>query len=199
MVAVPALAADVARPSDEQRMVVHASWKQYAILRELLDDSPGLRMTYRTGVLELMSSAPSHELWKTNIARLVELYAYVRGIDLRGYGSTTFKHEAKQRGVEPDECYLLGKSLADYPEMVLEVIYTVPLVDKLEIYADMGIAEVWTYRDRAFRIHALSGARYELRERSQFLPDLDFALVARYVERSDTLAALREFEAALGR
>lgn len=185
---------DTAPPRDEQRMVLHTSWKEYVILRELLD-SPGVRMTYLQGALELMSPSPAHELWKTNIARLIELYAYVRGIDLRGYGSTTFKKEATERGAEPDECYLLDKTLAVYPEMVLEVIYTVPLVDKLSIYAEMGVTEVWTFRDGSFRIHGLDGTRYLIRDRSAFLPELDFAVVAKYARRTDTLQALREFEA----
>jgi hypothetical protein len=67
-----------------------------------------------------MSPSPEHELWKTNIARLVELFAHLRRVDLRGYGSTTFKKEARERGAEPDEFYLVGERLADFPEIVLE-------------------------------------------------------------------------------
>ena len=143
-----------------------------------------------------MSPSPEHEMWKKNIARLVELYAHVKRIDLHGYGSTTFKREAKQRGAEPDECYLIGKVLADTPEIALEVILTSPLLDKLEVYAGMGIAEVWVFRDGAFVIHALDPAtgRYVERASSALIPGLDFAKVATYALRTDTPQALREFE-----
>ncbi len=181
----------------EQRILLHnVSWKEYLIVRDVLD-GPGLRMTYLLGELELMSPSPEHELWKTNIARLVELYAYIKGIDLYGYGSTTFKREAAERGAEPDECYLIGKKLADTPEIVLEVIHTAPLLNKLEVYAGMGVHEVWVFKNGVFAIHELdrTTARYTARLSSTLLPNLDFTLVARYATREDTPKALREFEA----
>ena len=63
------------RPADEQRLLLYGvSWKEYVVLRELLD-GPGLRMTYVRGALELTSPSSDHELWKKNIARIVEHYA----------------------------------------------------------------------------------------------------------------------------
>src|SRR5256885_1813095 len=139
-----------AQEPKEQRMLLHGvSWKDYVIVREALD-GPTPRMTYLEGALELMSPSREHEMWKKNIARLIELYAHVRGIDLRGYGSTTFRSEARARGVEPDECYLVDKKLGDVPEIVLEVIHTSPLLDKLQVYAGLRIAEVWLFKDGVF-------------------------------------------------
>jgi Uma2 family endonuclease len=185
-------------PPAEQRILLNASWKEYVLLRDLLD-GPAVRMTYRRGALEIMSPSPEHELWKTNLARFVELYAYKLGVDLRGYGSTTFKREAKELGAEPDECYLIGKKLVDYPEIVIEVVRTSPLVDKLDIYLAFGVREVWVFRDRAFTLYRLApgGSRYELATASDLLPGLDFARLAHFITREDTNQALREFEATL--
>lgn len=205
MVAAAAIAAaaapmpGLAPKPDEQRMLLHGvSWKEYVILRELMD-RPGLRMTYLRGALELMSPSPAHELWKKNIARFIELYAHLKHIDLYGYGSATFKQEAKERGAEPDECYLINKQLVDFPEIVLEVILTAPLLDKLEVYAGMGVAEVWLFKDGRFSLHALDGqtARYAEIPRSRILPELDFELLARFAVRTDTPQALRELERAI--
>ena len=184
---------------DEQRMLLRGvAWKEYVILRELMD-GPGLRMTYLEGALELMTPSPEHERWKTTIARLVELYAHLGRIELYGYGSTTFKREAKERGAEPDECYLVGKDLTDFPEIVLEVIHTSPLLSKLEVYAGFGVAEVWIFKDASFRLYALDAGtgRYHQVDRSVLLPQLDFAMIARYAVRVDTPQALRDFEAEL--
>ncbi len=177
-------------------MLLHAvSWKEYVIIRELID-RPGLRMTYLHGALELMSPSPEHELWKKNVARFIELYAHVVNIDLYAYGSTTFKQEANERGAEPDECYLVGRKLDDFPDIVLEIIHTSPLLDKLDVYAGMGIPEVWIFKDGRFSLYAIDRAtsRYAEIARSRFLPELDFALVARHALRTDTPQALRELE-----
>ena len=139
-------------------------------------------------------------MWKRNIARLVEIYAYKKRIDLRGYGGATFKNEAKERGAEPDECYLIGKKITDYPEIVLEVVHNAPLLNKLDVYAPMGIAEVWVFREGKFTLYALDRASnvYVVKAQSGLLPGLDFEKVARHAVREDTLRALTDFEAELG-
>jgi Uma2 family endonuclease len=184
----------------EQRMLLNVSWKEYLVLRELLDSS-GLRMTYSKGALELMSPSIEHELWKTNIARFVEHFAYLRNVDLRGYGSATFRKEMELHGAEPDECYLVGKAITTFPEIVLEVVYTTPLLDKRTIYAAMGVPEVWVFEKGEFTIWLRNAdGRYApaADNRSPLIPALDFALLARFVLRQDTPQALREYEKELG-
>jgi Uma2 family endonuclease len=188
--------------SPEGRVLLHGvTWKDYVVIRDVLDDHPGIHLTYLEGRLEIMSPSSPHELWKTNIARLVELYAHVKRIPLHGYGSTTFKKESAERGAEPDECYLIGKKLSDYPEIALEVIHTSPLIDKLRVFAGFGIAEVWVFKNGAFTLYALDATRgaYEVRPSSERLPGLDFAMVARYAVREDAPEALWEFEAEIRR
>ena len=181
-------------------MLIHGvSWKDYVILREALD-TPGLRMTYCEGALELSSPSRAHELWKKTIARLVELYAFERGLPLVGYGSTTFRREAKERGAEPDECWCMGSLMRDgeYPHIVLEVIATNPLLDKLLVYDGLAVPEVWLWRDGAFEPYLRrDGGGYDRIERSRFLPELDFAVLAPFVTREDQDVALREFAQAL--
>jgi hypothetical protein len=44
-------------PSGEQRLIIHGvSWGQYTVMRDLLDDHAGLRMTYLEGTLELTNA-----------------------------------------------------------------------------------------------------------------------------------------------
>jgi Uma2 family endonuclease len=183
----------------EQRMVVFGvRWKDYVILREALD-TPGLRMTYCEGTLELMSPSRRHELNKKSIARLIELYAVLRELPLIGYGSTTFRLEAKERGAEPDECYRVGSIMkeGEFPDIVLEVIHTNPLLDKLHVYKGFGVPEVWLFRDSTFELYRLANDAYERVERSGFLPDLDFTLIARLAVREDQHEALRELRSLL--
>ena len=196
--APPAVAAQPG--STEQRMLIHGvSWKDYLILREALD-TPGLRMTYCEGMLELMSPSFAHEVDKTIIARLIETYAFLRRLRLNGYGSTTFRRQAKERGAEPDECYCVGRAIqgeGQFPDIVLEVIHTSPLLDKLHVYSGFGVPEVWLFQGGAFELYRLVGDRYERIERSGFLPELDLALIARLAILEDQQAALEELRGLL--
>ncbi len=200
--AAAAASAPSTRPSlGEQRMLIHGvAWKDYVILREALD-TPGLRMTYCEGTLELMSPSFAHEVDKTVIARLVEMYGFLRRLHLNGYGSTTFRRQAKERGAEPDECYCVGRVLKDegqFPDIVLEVIHSSPLLDKLHVYIGFGVPEVWLFQNGAFEIYRLAGDRYERAARSGFLPELDFALIARLAAYEDQQAALEELRGLIG-
>ncbi|MGC4090467.1 MAG: Uma2 family endonuclease [Polyangiaceae bacterium] len=184
----------------EQRMLIYGvRWKDYVILREALD-TPGLRMTYCEGALELMSPSRTHELRKTTIARLVELYAVLCDLPLVGYGSTTFRNEAKERGAEPDECYRVGTLMKDgeIPDIALEVIHASPLLDKLHVYRGLAVPEIWLFEDSAFKLYRLGESGYESVERSGFLPDLDFTLIAELAVREDQHEALRELRIRLG-
>ena len=189
----------VAVPPDEQRMLIHGvSWKHYIMLREALD-TPGLRMTYLRGSLELMSPSKTHEVGKKLIARLLEHYAFRHRLPLNGYGSTTFRREAKECGAEPDECYAWGRTLdeGEYPDLVIEVLVTSPLLDKREVYAGFGVPELWLYRNGTIEVYRLDGEAYRPAERSVLLPELDLALVARLATSTDQLAALQEFDTAI--
>lgn len=163
------------------------------ILREALD-TPGLRMTFCEGALEITSPSRLHELWKTSIGRLVELFALERDLPLIGYGSTTFRKEAKERGAEPDECWRVGTQMKDgeYPDIVLEVIHTKPVLDRLYVYQGFEVPEVWLFEEGAFQLHRLKDGEYEPITRSALLPDLDFDLIARFATREDQHVAVRE-------
>ncbi len=186
----------IAKP--EQRIALDGvPWKTYVLLRDAID-APHLKMTYCEGVLELMSPSEKHELNKTMTARLLELYSFLTRIPLIGYGSTTFKREATSRGVEPDECYRVSPEAKEreFPDIVLEVIETSPLLDKLVVYDGLEISEVWLLENgkfSVFRRKAKGG--YAKTRRSAFFPALDFTLLARYVSRTDHDAALHEFAA----
>jgi Uma2 family endonuclease len=188
-------------PLAEQRIAINGvSWRDYVILREALD-TQGLRMTYCEGTLEIMTPSRTHELNKTSIARLIEAYALLTRMPLNGYGSTTFRNEAKERGAEPDECYRVGTQMKDgeFPDIVLEVIHTNPILDKLHVYPGFGVPEVWLFKDQAFELHRLGPLGYEPIERSTYFPELDFAMIARLAVREDQFEALEELRQIIGR
>lgn len=179
---------------EEARFVLRGvPWWTYVALRDALDDHAGLKLTYLEGTLELMSPSLLHEDAKTIIARLLEAWAVERRIDLRGFGSTTFRREARQRGLEPDECYKLGKLEEDgVPDIAVEVVVSSGLVDKLAVYAGLGVAEVWIWQPSAaaIAVNRLVEGAYQRRERSEVLPALDLVELARFVRPGESQTEL---------
>jgi Uma2 family endonuclease len=185
-------------PSDvDQRVILYGvDWRSYSVLRELLD-SPAVRMTYLEGALEIMSPSPLHEAVKKRIARLLELYALEREIPLNGYGSTTLRREIKARGLEPDECYVLGRELDAYPDLAIEVVLTSGGLDKLAVYSGLGVREVWMWIDGEIRAFTLEGDTYVGRDRSALLPEVDLHQIAELARIPDQLTALRAYRSTL--
>lgn len=185
-------------PEGERRFSIEGvTWGQYTALRDLLDDHAGLRITYLEGKLELMSPSLEHERSKKMIARLLEIYAVERGISLNGYGSTTFKLQAAERGVEPDECYVVGSELAKVPDFAIEVVITSGGIDKLSVYRGLAVPEVWFFHKGRFLVYALGPSGYELAPRSRFVPDLDLEHLAQFVDATDQTDATRRYRDSL--
>jgi len=186
-----------------ESVVLHGiPWALYEALLTAAGDDPGVRMTYNEGTLEIMSPANRHEHIKKMIARLVEAFAEERDLVFNGYGSATFKNEERGRGLEPDECYVLSADDdgdPSRPDLAIEVQHTSWKTDRLDVYAGLGVAEVWHWHRGRVEVHALVDGRYEPRERSLLLPDLDLDLVARFAVRTDQVRAVKEFRALVRR
>ncbi len=185
----------------DQRIIMHGiRWDQFETILALRGDAAGPRMTYLHGELELMSPSRSHEGIKTLLARMVELYALEKGIELSGYGSWTLRNAPKERALEPDECYIIGDArLKDAPDLAIEVIWTGGGLDKLDVYRKLDVSEVWLWREGMIRMYRLSDACYMSLARSLAFPDLDVSLLARLAASEDQAQALLAFRDSLRR
>ncbi len=183
---------------DDQRIFLRGiTWSEYEVLLAVKGERAGVRMAYLKGDLELMTPSISHESINTMIGRLLEAYAEERGIDLNGYGSWTIRSAPKERGVEPDKCYIVGGERKEAPDLAIEVVWTHGGLDKLEIYRGLGVGEVWMWKDGALAVFVLNDGSYQRVERSRLLPDLDLALMTSFLDRDSQTQAVRAFRAAL--
>jgi Uma2 family endonuclease len=182
----------------EQRIVLAGvTWQQYDTLVSLfINQFPALRMTYLEGTLELMTTSPEHERFKTIIGRLLEAYAEERDLDLNGYGSTTFRREAAARGLEPDECYCLGE-LQEVPDLAIEVALTSGGIDKLSVYQGLGVKEVWFWQNQGFSVYVLGQTGYVDCDRSQLLPGLDLQLLSSFIDTAHQTPSVKAYRQAL--
>jgi Uma2 family endonuclease len=197
---VTAAAPPAAAEIHDQRVLLHdVSWADFELILQIRGDRAGVRMTYLNGVLELMSPSADHEGIKTTIARLLEAYAEERGLPFNGFGSWTLKNAARARALEPDECYALSLGPPTRPDLAIEVVWTSGGIDKLEVYRGLGVREVWFWREGVIEVNELSGDRYERRERSALLPDLDLVELARHIDRENQTESVRRYRQAIRR
>jgi Uma2 family endonuclease len=185
----------------DQRVTLHGiSWADYEAVLAMRGDDGGVRLTYLKGELELMTPSMDHEEYKKRLARLLEAYAEERGIDLEGYGSWTVRQAKRERGVEPDECYVVGvreRSALQAPDIAIEVIWTSGGIDKLEVYRGLGVREVWFWQEGKLQFYLREGGAYRQAPRSRLLPGFDPDLIATFMSGSSQTQAVRAFRSAL--
>lgn len=140
------------------------SWTTYQALSRDLEAEPGKRLTYDQGTLEIMVPLPSHEGYKKLTGRLVEVTTEEMETEIRSLGSTTWSREDLRKGLEADQCYYIqnelavrGKSEIDLaidppPDLAIEIDITSSSVDRLGIYAVLGVPEVWRYDGESLTI-----------------------------------------------
>lgn len=187
----------IASTITEQRISLYnVSWEQYIMMLQIRGDRPSPRLSYYQGHLELITTSPEHETTKKIIARLLEIYALEKNLDLYSCGSATLRNAFQGRGLEPDESYCLD-SRKEIPDLAIEAIITSGGIDKLEIYQGLGVREVWFWQAKVFTIYHLRENNYELIPTSILLPNLDLKLLAAYITPATEPESLREFRRAI--
>jgi Uma2 family endonuclease len=155
-------------------------------------------LTYLEGVLELMTPSRPHESIKSMIGCLVEAWCFEKGVGITPYGSWTHESKELDRGIEPDECYVLGDD-ADPArcDLAIEVVWSSGGINKLAVYKGLGVREVWIWKDGAIGVHSLRGGEYVAIGRSQLLPGIDLAQLLTFLDIRPMTRAVTEYRARL--
>lgn len=189
--------APVDETSDQRIVLYDIPWLHYEIQAALRGEKSVPRIAYLEGALELLVPSKHHERIGHDLGALVGVFAEEAGIDLTGYKSWTLK-KPDQAGAEADECFIVGpEQHQERPDLAIEVVVTHGGLDKLKIYARLGVREVWFWRDGRLELYVLRGNAHERVERSECLPGLDHDLLCSFLGRPTTTAAVREYRAAL--
>jgi len=178
-------------------------WDTYQSLVRDLESEPSKRLTYDNGVLEIRMPLSPHERYKKWLGRLVEIITEELDWEIASLGSCTWSREDLRKGLEPDECYYLqneamvrGKMLIDLsvdppPDLAIEVDSTSSSLDRMGIYAALGVAEVWRYDFERFSIVVLREGYYQDAERSLALPMVTREMIAHWLELAATMGETR--------
>jgi Uma2 family endonuclease len=144
-------------------------WQTYeALLQDMADRH--IRLTYDRGNLEIMAPLFRHARSAGFLAELVQTLAAAAKVPVVSAGSTTFRREDLERGLEPDRCFyirnasvVVGKMDLDPrdppPDLAIEIDIESSSVNRLGIYAALGVPEVWRFDGRQFEVLVRRDAR----------------------------------------
>ncbi|MFM6003909.1 MAG: Uma2 family endonuclease [Sphaerospermopsis kisseleviana] len=178
----------------EQRFLLpgYYTWKEFEIIETLTADAGNLRITYLDGCIEFMTLGEQHEMIKTILGFLLELYFCEKGINFIPVGSATRRAKENNASFEPDESYYIGEKKAN-PDLAIEVNITSGSIDKLEKYKRFNITEVWFWENDKLFLYHLKNGNYEQINKSELLPDLDIDLLVTCVLIPSIIDARTEF------
>jgi Uma2 family endonuclease len=180
----------------EKRVIFHGlNWQRYQQILQALGNNRSARLTYDEGTLEITMPLEDHDY----AVRLIELFIRIlvveMGLKIKTMGSTTLDRADLNRGAEPDSgFYIQNQPLVKGrnvdltkdppPDLVVEVDITHSDIDKLQLYAKMGVPEFWRYDGQALRIYQLQENRYCEAEVSPTFPTIPKTKLYEFLEQA---------------
>jgi Uma2 family endonuclease len=198
----------VSRQRVQRLLLDGVDWQAYERLLRIFENRH-LRITYDQGTVEIMTLSSEQERFKHLILVLLLALAEELGKVLAGYGSMTLKRRLKKKGLEPDECFFIqnvsrvrGKRKLDLrkdppPDLAVEIDLTRSSLNRMAIYAALGVPEVWRWTGNQLEVRLLGPqGGYELSETSRAFPGFRPAVIKKFIELEathDQLLMLRSF------
>ncbi|GAA6624262.1 Uma2 family endonuclease [Scytonema sp. NUACC26] len=180
----------------EEKLVTltDVTWEQFKGIEAQLIDNRSVRLSYLSGILEIMSPiGEEHESVKSSFSLLLDAYLKAKGIRFYKRGGYTLQAPGYASGT-PDESYSIGTKKA-VPDIVIEIIVTSGTINRRELYKPKQVPEVWFWKSDTMRIfHLNQQGEYEEVSRSSFFPNLDPNILLQYIAMPDQYDAVQEFE-----
>lgn len=186
-----------------QRLVLRdVSWAEFNAILAELGEQRSTRIAYDHGLLEIMAPLPEHEYFKETMGDAVKDISEELDLDYESYGSTTWRKQAAQAGIEPDNCFYIqnealvrGKLTLDLdqdppPDLALEIDLTSKSVHRFPIYARLGIPEIWCYDQGQLTVYRLQSGDYQSVAQSLVFPMLKVQELPSLIEAHRTQGRL---------
>ncbi|WP_088890554.1 Uma2 family endonuclease [Leptolyngbya ohadii] len=189
-------------PPGQQILLHKVSWEEFEAIVQELNDRPSLRLAYCDGMLEIMTPLPEHEYFKETIGDAIKDMAEALELDYESYGSTTWRQQAKQAGIEADNCFYFqneaivrGRIDLDLaqdppPDLALEIDVTSKSLARFPIYLRLGIPELWCYDTGKLTIYRLQDQQYLEVQHSSIFPQLNIQALPQIIEENRALGRL---------
>lgn len=193
-------------PTEQRVILPNVNWQQFEQLLVELGDQRQTRLTYLRGKLEMMTPVEAHERCTRLIDSLILVVVDELSTTLTSMIPVTLKQAELGCATEPDACYYLDERVLSPrheinlsqdlpPDLLVEIALTPPKLDKLPIYATLGIPEVWRYITTAgedmlkgeLLMYELQTDHYTQRPNSLAFPFLPAARILEFMAQSDSM------------
>jgi Uma2 family endonuclease len=181
----------------DQRITTGGTWQQFKLIQQGFSASPGVRLSYFEGTIEILMPGSEHEIFSHLIGYFLTTFLAEQGIEFAPTGAMTQEREGVV-SAQADQSYCIGQS-KPIPDLAIEVVFTSGGQRKLSRYQALGVPEVWFWQDGLFTLYRLQadGSAYAAIAQSMIpeLANLDIALLSRCVLMGETsrVEAIRAF------
>ncbi len=167
-------------PPGDRLILTALKWQDYEQILGELGEHRSLRLSYSQGTLEIMTPLFIHENTKILIGDLVKILLDELDLDYEAAGSTTFKSQTMDRGVEPDESFYIdnctkirGKQRINLdidppPDLAIEIDITNRTL--FNNYEALRVPELWRYNGERLEINIIQNGRYVTTDTSYIFP-----------------------------
>jgi Uma2 family endonuclease len=173
--------------NDQVLTITGATWLDYQHFDSA--EYPGYRVSYFKGEITIVSPGRNHERIAAVINRLIIAYCEKYELPDFPFGQTRLNAWG-QTGREPDLAYAFGSD-KDLPDLVVEVIFSSGDLETLKSsYKNIGIGELWIWKDNVITFYALADGIYAVVEASEILAKIKSEFLVQYVNRGMTESPL---------
>ncbi|MFM6037696.1 MAG: Uma2 family endonuclease [Sphaerospermopsis kisseleviana] len=182
-------------PPGQRVLLENVTWTELEAILEELGEHRAARIAYDQGILEIMTPLPEHEFDQEIISDLIKALLEELDIEFLSLGSTTFKNQFMQKGIEPDQCFYIknealvrGKKRLDLtvdppPDLALEIDVTSRTHPN--IYQALKVPELWRFENGKLQINILVDGNYVVSQSSLIFPGLPLIdVIPQYLESS---------------
>ena len=200
----------ISTPAETRTLLENISWQTFKAMLTDMGSSRNTRLAYENGTLEIMAPDMPHENSNRVIEGFVIALCEEIGEEYKRSGSLTLTRDDLERGGEPDSSYYIQNeyrvrnkekidlSIDPPPDLVLEVEYSKPKVDKFKIYAAIGVPEFWRFNGSVLRIYVLNNEQYLEVEQSPTFGTVPVKEIPRFIQETrinGEMATTRAFRA----
>ncbi|MGI0493458.1 Uma2 family endonuclease [Alkalinema pantanalense CENA528] len=181
----------------ERLLLRDIDWTEFETILLDLGDRRTSRIAYYQGLLEVMAPSPEQESYQDCLGDGVKILLIEWEIMAYPLGSTTLSKRSLGTGIEPDQCFYITNAIAVQgrkrldlevdppPDLAIEIDVTSRT--HLEIYAALGVQEVWRFSQSQLKINQLQNGAYQVCPESQFFPGRELASqITNFIQQAQT-------------